>query len=132
MRQVQGRTVITLTEAAEFIGRSYGHKPSVATVWRWARKGLRGHSLATIRVGRLYRTTGAAVHEFVESLSHIDETPDRGELRQEPESHPGFTKAEVAEAVRQREAEIAQSKQRLRQYKRGSSKSRDPSRRPAC
>lgn len=132
MQQVQGRTVITLTEAAELIGRSYGHKPSVATVWRWARKGLRGHRLATIRVGRMYRTTIAAVHEFVERLSHIDETPDRGELRPEPESHPGFTKAEVAEAVQQREAEIAQSKQRLRQYKRGSSKSQDPSRRPAC
>lgn len=34
--QQQGREVITLAEAAKFIGRTYGVKPSVATVWRWA------------------------------------------------------------------------------------------------
>lgn len=129
MRQAQGRTVITLTEAAEIIDRSYGYKPSVATIWRWARKGLRGHRLATIRIGRLYRTTVAAVHEFVECLSRIDEEPAQGQPWRGSSNHGGFTQAEVAEAKRQREAQIAKSKLRLRQYKHGLSTSPDPHKR---
>jgi hypothetical protein len=117
MRQTQQREVITLTEAAEVIGRSYGHKPSVATVWRWARKGLRGHRLATIRVGRLYRTTITAVHDFVERLSASDTEPDSNSPVDDHQGPPDFTAAEIAEAKRQRAAEIAAAKQRLRQYK---------------
>jgi hypothetical protein len=117
MRQVQGREVITLTEAADLIGRNYGHKPSVATVWRWARKGLHGHRLATIRVGRLYRTTIAAVHDFVERLSAIDTEPSANGPVDEHQGPPDFTAAEITEAKRQRAAQIAEAKQRLRQYK---------------
>jgi hypothetical protein len=116
MRQVQGREVITLTEAADLIGRNYGHKPSVATVWRWARKGLRGHRLATIRVGRLYRTTIAAVHQFVERLSNIDAETGVTEPTTDPHARPAFTAAEIAEAKRQRAEQIAEAKRRLRQF----------------
>jgi hypothetical protein len=112
----QGRTVITLTEAADMIGRNYGHKPSVATVWRWARKGIEGHRLATIRIGRRYRTTISAVREFVERRE------GEGQPHPDAQGHAGasaqpFTKAEIAEAQRQQADEIAQAKQRLRQYR---------------
>jgi|688.fasta_scaffold763700_1 hypothetical protein len=116
MRQVQGREVITLTEAADLIGRNYGHKPSVATVWRWARKGLHGHRLATIRVGRLYRTTIAAVHEFVGRLSNIDTETNATAPTVNSQARPDFTAAEIAEAQRQRAEQIAEAKRRLRQF----------------
>lgn len=111
----QGRTVITLTEAADMIGRNYGHKPSVATVWRWAKKGLSGHRLATIRVGRRYRTSITAVREFVERLSK------GGQRAVDHSPADTFTKAEIAEAHRQRDRDIEEAKQRLRQYKPSSS-----------
>ena len=111
----QGRTVITLTEAADMIGRNYGHKPSVATVWRWATKGLSGHRLVTIRVGRRYRTTAAAVREFVERLS---EGGHKAMEKQAAERIPAdtFTKAEIAEAHRQQKRDVDEAKKRLRQY----------------
>jgi len=112
----QGRKVITLTEAADMIGRNYGLKPSVATVWRWAKKGLCGHRLATIRIGRRYRTTTTAVRDFVERLSEGGHKPvDRQAAERSPVDT--FTKAEIAEAHRQRDREVDEAKQRLRQYK---------------
>lgn len=111
----QGRDVITLTEAASMIGRNYGHKPSVATVWRWAKKGLSGYRLATIRIGRRYRTTTTAVREFVERLSEGGHKPvDRQAAERIPTDT--FTKAEIAEAHRQQDREVAEAKKRLRQY----------------
>lgn len=112
----QGREVITLTEAADMIGRDYGHKPSVATVWRWARKGLSGCRLATIRIGRRYRTTITAVKDFIERLS--TDSPHGQEHRPaKPAASSKFTLEERAEAQRQRADEIASAKQRLRQYR---------------
>lgn len=112
----QGREVITLTEAADMIGRNYGLKPSVATVWRWAKKGLCGHRLATIRIGRRYRTTTTAVRDFVERLSEGGHKPvDSQAAERSPVDT--FTKAEIAEAHRQRDREVDEAKQRLRQYR---------------
>lgn len=112
----QGRTVITLTEAADMIGRNYGHKPSIATVWRWAKKGLGGCRLATIRIGRRYRTTTTAVREFVERLSE-DRPATADKQAAERVGADRFTKAEIAEAHRQRDREVAEAKQRLRGYR---------------
>ncbi len=111
----QGRTVITLTEAADMIGRIYGHKPSVATVWRWAKKGLCGCRLATIRIGRRYRTTTTAVREFVERLSEGGDKPVEKRAAGHMPTEP-FTKAEIAEARRQQERDVDEAKKRLRQY----------------
>lgn len=111
----QGREVISLTEAASMIGRNYGHTPSVATVWRWAKKGLNGCRLATIRIGRRYRTTTTAVREFVERLSEGGNKPvDRQAAERSPADT--FTKAQIAEAQRQQDREVAEAKKRLRQY----------------
>ncbi len=111
----QGRGVITLTEAADMIGRNYGHKPSVATVWRWARKGLGGYRLATIRIGRRYRTTITAVNEFVERLSNAEPREPRATSSDRARAH-AFSDSEIAEAQGQRDKEVAEAKRRLRQY----------------
>jgi hypothetical protein len=129
----QGRTVITLTEAADMIGRNYGHKPSVATVWRWAKKGLCGCRLATIRIGRRYRTTTTAVREFVERLSEGGEKPVEKRAAGHMPTEP-FTKAEITEARRQQERDVDEAKKRLRQYRSGSrpSQGKRPGGAPTC
>lgn len=115
MSEQQGREVITLTEAAEYIGRTFGVKPSVATVWRWARKGLKGHRLPIISIGRRCRTTTAAVREFIERLS--TSSPHGHEHRlDKPVATSSFTREQRAEAERQRDKEVADAKRQLRQY----------------
>jgi len=129
----QGRSVITLTEAADMIGRNYGHKPSVATVWRWAKKGLCGCRLATIRVGRRYRTTTTAVREFVERLSDGGHKPGEKQTAGSITATT-FTKAEIAAARRQHQWEVDEAKKLLRQY-RSSSRPSQATRRggaPTC
>ncbi len=114
-KKQQGRKVITLTEAADFIGRTFGVKPSVATVWRWANRGLKGYRLPTIRIGRRCRTTTTAVREFIERLSA--DSPHGQEHRpQKPPASSPFTREQRAEAERQRDKEVADAKRQLRQY----------------
>jgi hypothetical protein len=115
MPEQHGREVLTLAEAAKYIGRIYGVKPSVATVWRWARKGLKGHRLPIISIGRRCRTTTAAVREFIERLS--TDSPHGQEHRPaKAVASSKFTPEQRAEAERQRADEIAAAKERLRQY----------------
>ena len=56
---------ITMTEAAGLIGEMVGKRPSSATVWRWAMKGVRGVRLESLRVGGTLYTTRAWVLEFL-------------------------------------------------------------------
>jgi len=115
MPEQHGRDVMTLAEAAKYIGRIYGVKPSVATVWRWARKGLKGHRLPIISIGRRCRTTTTAVREFIELLS--TSSPHGHEHRPDkPAASSPFTREQRAEVEQQRADEIAAAKERLRQY----------------
>lgn len=115
MPEQHGREVITLAEAAKYIGRTYGVKPSVATVWRWATKGLKGYRLPTIRIGRRCRTTTTAVREFIELLS--TSSPHGHEHRPDkPAASSPFTREQRVEAERQRDKEVQEAKQKLRQY----------------
>lgn len=56
---------LTMTEAAGLIGEMSGKRPSSATVWRWATKGVRGVRLESLRVGGTLYTTQTWVHEFL-------------------------------------------------------------------
>ena len=76
---------ISLPEAASLIGHLHGHKPSVTTIWRWAKKGLNGHILETIRIGRTFRTTPAAIDRFLRRENMHRCNPDQPiELKNEP------------------------------------------------
>jgi len=68
---------ISLSEAALLIGRIHGQKPSYTTLWRWAKKGLNGHILETIRIGRTFRTTPAAIDRFLKRESINQCNPDQ-------------------------------------------------------
>ena len=68
---------ISLSEAALLIGHKYGQKPSYTTLWRWAKKGLNGHILETIRIGRTFRTTPAAIDRFLKRENMNQCNPDQ-------------------------------------------------------
>jgi hypothetical protein len=71
--------LITLTEAARRLPRIDGRKVAVATLWRWARRGLRGARLEYVRVGRKICTTHEALMRFFAELSALDrQTPPPG------------------------------------------------------
>ena len=82
--QIQQKS-ISLSEAALLIGRIHGQKPSYTTLWRWAKKGLNGHILETIRIGRTFRTTPAAIDRFLRRENMNRCNPDQPiELKNEP------------------------------------------------
>lgn len=62
--------VISLTEAArELPRRRKGVKPHVATLYRWASRGLRNIRLETIQVGGTLCTSVEALQRFCAQLS---------------------------------------------------------------
>ena len=63
-------TVISLTEAAKILPiRRAGKRPHVATLHRWASRGLHGVQLDTIQVGGTRCTSVAALQRFFDALS---------------------------------------------------------------
>jgi hypothetical protein len=67
---LQAEHVVTLSDATRHLPkRSGGKKPHVATLYRWATRGLRGVRLETIRVGGTLCTSLEALQIFCERLS---------------------------------------------------------------
>lgn len=60
---------LTMAEAARLIP---GH-PSIATVHRWASRGVRGVVLASIRAGGRRYTTAAAIDQFLREQNVTDD-----------------------------------------------------------
>lgn len=109
--------VMTLVEAAGWLEQRFGRRPNVATIWRWATKGLRGVRLRTISLGRYRYTTQSALERFIEDTSGCASVA-RASLSAEPasvEEQPDFTKTELAAARRRREAEKDKAKAFLQQ-----------------
>ena len=84
--QIQQKS-ISLSEAALLIGRIHGQKPSYTTLWRWAKKGLNGHILETIRIGRTFRTTPAAIDRFLKR-ERVTEPPSNNQKQQQNDCFP--------------------------------------------
>lgn len=61
--------VVTLKEAATFIGTFGICSPHQTTMWRWATKGVRGVRLEHVRFGRLIVTSREAIVRFSERLA---------------------------------------------------------------
>src|SRR4051812_7397319 len=69
-------TVLSLTEAASRLPRRRGSKkPHVATLYRWAQRGLRGVRLETIQVGGTLCTSSEALQRFFNRLSNAKRAP---------------------------------------------------------
>jgi hypothetical protein len=70
MIDLESENVFTLTEAVKHLPRrNSGRRQHPSTVVRWAKKGLRGVQLETIRVGGTLCTSLEALQRFCNALS---------------------------------------------------------------
>lgn len=115
-RQVD-EPVLTLVEAAGWLERRFGRRPNVATIWRWATRGIKGVRLATIALGRRRFTTVGALEQFIAESSQPDAGRDRvaavGGSKVAADTKR-FTDAEIATATSRREREKVQAMEYLR------------------
>ena len=109
--------VMTFAEAASMIERKFGFKPSVSTVWRWAKKGVNGRVLEAIRIGRRYRTTAEAIERFLNRTPQVDKRSDPDRTALSSSLHPAFSKTEWAEARASIAREAEESKRQLSKYR---------------
>ena len=69
----------TFNEAAAWLPRVGGKRLSTSTVWRWARKGIKGVRLEVRRVGSRFLTSHEALDRFTKALGEpslaSDNTP---------------------------------------------------------
>src|SRR5262245_55601688 len=66
---LQNETVISLTQAAKALPPVDGKRIHVSTLWRWARKGVRGVRLEHIRLGHRVCTSLQALSRFAQALA---------------------------------------------------------------
>jgi len=69
---IHSEDLLSLTEAAKALPKVSGKRPAVSTLWRWARKGLRGVRLEYVRVGRGIATSREALNRFFNALADAD------------------------------------------------------------
>lgn len=65
--------LITLSEAAARLPQHDGKKVHTSTLWRWARKGLRGVHLQYVRFGGRIYTSAEALNRFANVLAALDQ-----------------------------------------------------------
>lgn len=116
--------VMTFAEAASMIGRKFGFKPSVSTVWRWAKKGIDGQVLEAIRIGRRYRTTPEAIERFLNRLTEDNLGAGSNRTGSRPPPRTGLPKTQWTEARAAVARETEEAKRRLSKYR--------SSRKPEC
>ena len=61
MIDLENESVFTLTDAAKQIPQRNTHPVHVATLYRWAQRGLRGIRLETLQIGGTKFTSAAAL-----------------------------------------------------------------------
>ncbi len=80
MIDVNCESLLTLTQAAKRLpSRRPGKSPHVATLYRWASRGVRGVVLDTVRIGGTRFTSVEAVGRFSRALTEGSAVPRRSE-----------------------------------------------------
>lgn len=64
---------MTLPDAARYLGRITGSTPHVSTLWRWCLRGCKGVRLDSICIGGKRFVTTAALGQFIEATSSMQE-----------------------------------------------------------
>jgi hypothetical protein len=68
MININNETLLTLAEAA----RSLPGRVHVSSLWRWARRGIKGVKLESIAIGGRRFTSIESLQRFADQLSEID------------------------------------------------------------
>lgn len=72
MIDIAAERVLSLTQAARLLPcRRRGRKPCPSTLYRWAKRGLRGVRLETVRIGGTLCTSVEALNRFFAELSGL-------------------------------------------------------------
>ncbi|MBI5092242.1 MAG: DUF1580 domain-containing protein [Candidatus Hydrogenedentes bacterium] len=85
--------LLTLSEAAATLP----HRPSIPTLWRWARKGLKGVKLEYARIGGRILVSQESLRRFGEELAKADTDPTPT-VKPTPRRTPAQRAAAVASA----------------------------------
>ncbi len=70
---LQAEELLSLTDAAKALPPIDGKRLHVSTIWRWARRGLRGIRLEHVRLGHRVCTSQEALARFAQRLAEADE-----------------------------------------------------------
>lgn len=93
---------VTLAEAARRVPTGSGKPVSIPTIWRWARKGVRGVRLEYVRAGRRILIRPDALDDFMRRLAEADDAstaPSASGVSTSPKPHSATRRAvELAEA----------------------------------
>ena len=81
-------TPLTFTDACRSMPKVGGRELHPSTLWRWARKGIKGVRLEYARLGGRIVTTTAAITRFSQALAEVDRCTG-GETQQAPKSKGG-------------------------------------------
>jgi len=75
--------LLSLSQAVRLLWmpRRNGRPIHVATLYRWATRGVKGVRLQTVMVGRTRCVTEQALHEFFDSLGQYNETQRSAPIR---------------------------------------------------
>lgn len=97
---LQEEVVLTLLEVTKALPSFNGKRLHVSSVWRWARRGVKGVKLETRRIGARYVTSMEALERFTKALSEIEpDSPTQRRAKHLPTP---------SERQRQRDIEVAQ------------------------
>lgn len=78
MIDLPNERVLSLTAAAKTLPeRRAGKRPHVATLYRWAQRGLRGVQLETIQIGGTLCTSMEAMQRFFDGLADAGRKQNR-------------------------------------------------------
>lgn len=64
--------LITFTEASTSLPLRNGRPVHSSSIWRWARRGIGGIQLETLRIGGRYLTSLPALERFTKNLTDQD------------------------------------------------------------
>lgn len=71
-------STLSLSQAACELPKLGGRKLHASSLWRWARKGVRGVKLEYVRLGGRILTSREALARFAQRLAEADEREDAG------------------------------------------------------
>lgn len=94
---LQDEQILTFSEAAKVLPKVNGRHTHASTIWRWARKGVRGVHLEVRRFGGRFVTSVEALDRFGKALAELDADP-RHRPAGQPAAHRCNCGAEQAEA----------------------------------
>lgn len=90
--------LLSLSAAAAICPAIDGKRPRSSTVWRWARKGIRGVRLECVMVGRNMATTRPALEKFFAECAKASCKPVQSPVPRAPRER-GPAQAESAMAA---------------------------------